>query len=76
MQPSATRDARELCAAANVDHTVPTNEAAVLLGVTAQTMRRWACQGCGPIQPSHVNGRLRWSVASIRTVLAGTASAA
>lgn len=76
MQPAITRDARELCAAANVDHTVPTNEASVLLGVTPQTMRRWACQGSGPIRPRHVNGRLRWGVSEIRNVLAGTTAAA
>jgi hypothetical protein len=76
MQPATTRDAQELCAAAKVDHTVPTNEAAVLLGVAPQTLRRWSCEGSGPIRPRHVNGRLRWVVSEIRSVLAGAASAA
>lgn len=73
MQLATTRDARQLCEAVAVDHTVSTDEAAVLLGVTPQTCRRWACQGSGPIRPRRLNGRLRWSVDDIRAVLAGHA---
>ena len=62
-------DARRLCDAVAVEHTVTTAEAAVLLGVSQQTMRRWSCQGSGPIRPRRVNGRLRWSVAEIRAVV-------
>jgi len=69
MHPPTIRDTRNLCEAAAVDHTVSTAEAAALLGLASQTLRRWACQGSGPIRPSHVNGRLRWSVASIRQLL-------
>jgi hypothetical protein len=75
MSPATIGDARQLCEAVEVDHTVTTAEAAVLLGVAPQTMRRWACQGSGPISPRHVSNRLRWSVADIRAVLAGTAAA-
>lgn len=73
MQLATTRDARELCAAVEVDHTVSTAEAAALLGLTPQTLRRWACQGSGPIRPSNVNGRLRWSVAAIRALVSAAA---
>lgn len=72
MYPAITRDARQLCEAVAVDHTVGTQEAAVLLGVAPQSLRRWSCQGSGPLRPRHVNGRLRWSVADIRAVLAGS----
>ena len=61
---------RQLFELTAVDQTVTTEEAAALLGVAPQTMRRWACQGSGPLRPRHVNSRLRWSVADIRGVLA------
>jgi hypothetical protein len=72
MSVSTMGDARRLCDAVAVDHTVSTAEASVLLGVAQQTMRRWSCQGSGPVRPRHINGRLRWSVADIRAVLAGS----
>lgn len=74
MFPATIGDARQLCDAVAVDHTITTAEAAALLGVAPQTLRRWSCQGSGPIRPRHVGGRLRWPVADIRTVLAGTSS--
>lgn len=36
-----------------------------------QTMRAYACLENGPIRPVRINGRLAWSVASIRTLLNG-----
>lgn len=54
-----------------VDETVDTATAAALIGYTGQTLRRWACEGSGPIRPRRVNGRLRWSVSEIRALLAG-----
>jgi hypothetical protein len=65
-------EARQLCDAVAVNLTVNTAEAAVLLGLAPQTLRRWACYGSGPVRPSHVNGRLRWPVQAIRDALAGT----
>ena len=65
------QERRELHARTDVEETVSTAEAAVLLGYQQQTLRRWACQGDGPIRPRRVNGRLRWSVAEIRALLAG-----
>ena len=62
---------RELHARTEVEETVRTAEAAALLGNQPQTLRRWACQGDGPIRPRRVNGRLRWSVADIRRLLNG-----
>lgn len=76
MPTSTHGDARRLCDAIAIPQTVNTEEAASLLGLTPQTLRRWACQGSGPVRPRHVGSRLRWPVDDIRTVLAGTASAA
>lgn len=69
-------DARQLCEAVAVDQTVNTADAATLLGREKQTLLRWSCEGSGPkgLRPRRVNNRLRWSVAEIRAVLAGTAS--
>lgn len=38
-----------------------------------QTMRAYACLENGPIRPVRINGRLAWSVASIRKLLEGGA---
>jgi hypothetical protein len=79
MQPDATpttrksrltpKERQQLFADVGVDHTVPTAEAAVLTGHAEQTLRRWACEGSGPLRPRKVNGRLRWSVAEIRKLV-------
>ena len=39
-----------------------------------QTMRAYACLENGPIRPIRINGRLAWSVASIRSLLQGVTS--
>jgi hypothetical protein len=62
---------RRLFDRTGVAETVETSKAAALLGYRPQTLRRWACEGSGPIRPRRVNGRLRWSVAEIRALLAG-----
>jgi len=62
---------RQLREQTSVEETVSTAEAAGLLRYRSQTLRRWASQGSGPIRPRRVNGRLRWSVAEIRALLAG-----
>lgn len=36
-----------------------------------QTLRVWACKENGPILPVHINGRLGWPVAEIRTLMNG-----
>jgi hypothetical protein len=78
MQPEATaaEQRRTLCDATGVDATVNTHEAALMLGVTVQSLRRWSCRGNGPIRPRHVAGRLRWAVADISALLASKSSAA
>ena len=48
---------------------VPTGCAAWHLGRAAQTLRRWACNGAGLIQPIRVGNRLAWPVAEIRRLL-------
>jgi hypothetical protein len=36
-----------------------------------QTLRAWACLENGPLRPVRISGRLAWSVAEIRRLLAG-----
>jgi hypothetical protein len=49
--------------------TVNTAAAAYYLCRQQQTLRVWACQENGPIRPVRINGRLAWSVATIRGLL-------
>lgn len=49
---------------------VPTNQAAFHLNRRDQTLRGWACHEDGPIKPVRINGRLAWSVAEIKRLLA------
>jgi hypothetical protein len=49
---------------------VETGCAAFHLNRKPQTMRTWACLG-GALQPIRIGGRLAWSVADIRNLLAG-----
>ncbi len=49
---------------------LPTNSTAYHLGRSAQTLRSWACLENGPIRPVRINGRLAWSVADIKKLLA------
>lgn len=75
MQPTLSPDEhRQLLARTGVDQYVSTEEAAALLGVASQTLRRWHCEGTGPIRPRKLNGRLRWSIAEIQATLTGAAS--
>jgi hypothetical protein len=67
---------KQLLDRTGVDAVVSTGEAAALLRVAPQTMRRWACEGSGPIRPRRMFGRLRWAVADINRVLNGETAAA
>ena len=49
--------------------TVDTDRAAYYLNRKPGTLRGWACNGNGPIQPQRVGGRLAWPVAEIRKQL-------
>jgi hypothetical protein len=51
--------------------TVTTTVAAAALNRKAQTLRRWACTGQGPIQPVHIHGRLAWRVSDLQMLLSG-----
>lgn len=54
----------------NPNGLVGTAVAARELTLAAQTLRRWACTGRGPIQPVRVSsGRLRWRMADIQKLL-------
>jgi hypothetical protein len=49
--------------------TVDTAAAAYYVNRKQQTLRAWACLENGPIRPIHINGRLAWSVATLRQLL-------
>lgn len=48
-----------------------TADAATFLNRRPQTLRKWACEGSGPIQPIRISGRLGWRVADIRQLIEG-----
>lgn len=52
---------------------VETSCAAFHLSRKDQTLRAWACLDNGALRPIRINGRLAWSVADIRNLLAGGA---
>ncbi|MGV8955312.1 MAG: hypothetical protein ACOH2M_29720 [Cypionkella sp.] len=52
---------------------VETASAARHLMRTTQCLRRWASRQDGPLQPIKIGGRLAWSIADIKRVLAGGA---
>lgn len=60
---------RDLCERAQVDQTTDTTTAARLLHKQPQTLRRWACEGSGPIQPVRINGRLHWRLRDLRALI-------
>lgn len=45
---------------------VSTNEAAHEMGFQPQTLRKWAMDGSGPIQPIKIGNRLRWKLKDIK----------
>lgn len=61
---------------------ITTEEAAALLRLTPQTLRRWACADSGPlvggerIKPRRIGGRLRWPLGVIKSLAAGESVAA
>jgi hypothetical protein len=59
---------RTLFERAQVEQTVDTTTAAALIHKRPQTLRRWACEGSGPIQPVRIHGRLHWSLAKLRAL--------
>jgi hypothetical protein len=48
---------------------VTTAEAAFYLNRQPQTLRAWACLENGALRPLRINGRLAWSVQSIRALV-------
>lgn len=53
------------------DEHVNTKQAAHYLGRENATLHYWHSSGKGPIMPRRVAGRLMWSVAEIKKLLAG-----
>jgi hypothetical protein len=58
-----------LLARAGLPEILPTNEAALLINRTPQTLRKWACFECGPIRPIRINGRLAWKISDLQKLL-------
>ena len=56
-------------APAGLPAVLPTNQAALLINRSPQTLRRWACLECGPIQPLRIHGRLAWRVLDLQRLL-------
>jgi hypothetical protein len=52
---------------------LPTALAAASINRKAQTLRRWACNGTGPIRPLRIHGRLAWKVSDLHALLSGGA---
>lgn len=49
--------------------TLTTVDAARELNRRPQTLRKWACEGTGPIRPVRIFGRLHWKTADIERLL-------
>ena len=64
----SVEDERALRERTGIEQTLDTAPAAALIGYKPQTMRRWACDGSGPVQPRRVNGRLKWVVSELRAL--------
>ncbi|MGB8483041.1 MAG: hypothetical protein WCD61_05810 [Acinetobacter bohemicus] len=45
-----------------------TNDAARVLASRPQTLRKWAMDGSGPIQPIKVGNRLKWKLKDIEAL--------
>lgn len=56
---------------AGFDQYYTTAEAAAILRVKVQTMRKWACLDNGPVRPIRRNGRLLWPGAGLHQCLQG-----
>ena len=48
-----------------------TAQAAKVLHKKPQTLRAWACNENGPLQPVRIKGRLYWSVEALSKLLNG-----
>ena len=45
---------------------ISTKQAAQIMGLQPQTLRKWAMDGSGPIQPIKIGNRLRWKLKDIK----------
>lgn len=55
----------------NLEAFLTTVEAASVLRLRPQTLRRWASDGSGPLKPRRFAGRLRWSLSELKQICAG-----
>lgn len=46
-----------------------TNEAALFLRLKPQTLRKWAMDGSGPIQPVKIGNRLCWNIQELKALM-------
>lgn len=47
---------------------ISTKQAAHVMGLQPQTLRKWAMDGSGPIQPIKIGNRLRWKLKDIKNL--------
>lgn len=45
-----------------------TVEASTVLGMRPQTLRKWAMDGSGPIQPIKIGNRLKWNLKDVEAL--------
>ncbi|MEN8398111.1 helix-turn-helix transcriptional regulator [Acinetobacter towneri] len=45
-----------------------TTQAAQIMGLKPQTLRKWAMDGSGPIQPIKIGNRLKWKLKDIEAL--------
>jgi hypothetical protein len=67
--PVSDEAAKRIRARANVDQLLTTAEAAELLRLNPQTLRKWACKDTGPIKPRRFTSKLLWSADEIRVLV-------
>ncbi|MGO9994119.1 MAG: helix-turn-helix domain-containing protein [Steroidobacteraceae bacterium] len=70
------QELKQLHERTKLDNLLTTLEAAALLRMQPQTLRRWACENSGPIKPRRIGGRLTWPLADIKNLMAGESAAA
>ncbi|MDY6536605.1 helix-turn-helix domain-containing protein [Acinetobacter faecalis] len=47
---------------------ISTNEAAQILKLKPQTLRKWAMDNSGPLKPIKIGNRLRWRLSDIEGI--------
>jgi len=48
---------------------VSSKDAAIILGLKPNTLRVWACRGCGDLKPIYTRKGARWRLSDIRNLV-------